>query len=36
VGAAEMARRGSTFEEILRHYFPATAIAIADRELAGL
>jgi hypothetical protein len=36
VGAAEMARRGSTFEEILRHYFPATAIALADRELAGL
>ncbi len=36
VGAAEMARRGWTFEEILRHYFPATAIAIADRELAGL
>lgn len=34
-GAAEMARRGSTFLEILRHYFPATAIAIADRELAG-
>ena len=36
VGAAEMARRGSTFEQILRHYFPATAIAIGDRELAGL
>jgi hypothetical protein len=36
VGAAEMARRGSTFEQILRHYFPATAIALADRELAGL
>ena len=36
VGAAEMARRGSTFEEILRHYFPATTIALADRELAGL
>ena len=34
--AAEMARRGSTFEEILRHYFPATALAIPDRELAGL
>jgi peptidoglycan hydrolase-like amidase len=36
VGAAEMARRGSSFEEILRHYFPATAIVIADREIAGL
>jgi peptidoglycan hydrolase-like amidase len=35
VGAAEMARRGSTFQEILRHYFPATAIAIAEREGAG-
>jgi len=35
VGAAEMARRGSSFQEILRHYFPATAIVLADRELAG-
>jgi peptidoglycan hydrolase-like amidase len=35
VGAAEMARRGSTFLEILRHYFPATAIAIGNREGAG-
>lgn len=35
VGAAEMARRGATFQEILRHYFPATAIAIGDREGAG-
>jgi peptidoglycan hydrolase-like amidase len=36
VGAAEMARRGSTFQEILRHYFPATVIAVATRELPGL
>lgn len=36
VGAAEMARRGSTFEQILRHYFPATVVALADRGLAGL
>jgi hypothetical protein len=27
VGAAEMARHGATFREILRHYFPATSIA---------
>jgi stage II sporulation protein D len=26
VGAAEMARRGATFREILIHYFPATSI----------
>jgi peptidoglycan hydrolase-like amidase len=26
VGAGEMARRGSTFREILNHYFPATTI----------
>jgi len=34
-GRGGMARRGSSFQEILRHYFPATAIVLADRELAG-
>lgn len=28
VGSAYMARHGSTFREILEHYFPATAVAI--------
>jgi peptidoglycan hydrolase-like amidase len=31
VGAAEMARRGSTFREILAHYFPAVTIQEVDR-----
>jgi peptidoglycan hydrolase-like amidase len=32
VGSTEMARRGATFVEILRHYFPATVIAEAKIE----
>ena len=31
-GAAQMARHGKTFREILAHYFPATAIS-ADRDV---
>jgi peptidoglycan hydrolase-like amidase len=32
VGSGEMARRGATFVEILRHYFPATVIAEVQIE----